>query len=906
MVPLKLCIKNFLSYGDLQEVDFTGHHLICLSGKNGHGKSALLDALTWAVWGQARKLSGSCRADQGLLRLGQRHMMVSVDFRLNDCIYRIKRELNLSRGKVTISLDFGMHNNNNSFISLTDKTVRTTQQKIDDTIRLTFDTFVNSAFLRQGQANEFSKKSPKERKDIFAAILGMTTFDEIKKLAVEKSRHAVTQHQFHTMIQDQLQHELTKKNECEQRHRLLLQEVAQALKDEELIKEQSNLLAQEKSALYAQQHQHEIVQVQHRQLCAREMEQKKLLQDHYRSWKLITKNYSNIIDYHALLDRKKKVLALINEHQQNLQESFKNQKQLAQLTQQMQELIRQYQAKEQVQIQENKITFERLLSTKASNMTQQEQLIKQQKSITSQLEEINTCIKEWYDLLTTKDEHDVQVKILEAQFEKRKAAYQEFSALGNWLTNELHIIEQKKDMVGNPGDPSCPLCEQNLSATRRRFLHTKLGTQEQAIAQKLSRLTLLVKKLKPMLIHQHQLLEQAKTHATMLISCEANCRAYEEKKSILLAQYTVLNQEIDTHKNKLVFLEDSLQHIDNFLQKTANINQLPPAACDDPIYQKLHDQIKIIEKSSTPLSVLEKMYKTAQNELAAIEHLLHDQENFRLQAAQQQFRLQEIEKIAQVLKVIKQEKVQQEITLQSYNDLADFKQKIVQQEDDIQERQRALRTRIEALFLEKGSLESALIQFNSIETDLHNRQKAAAHMREMATHYQTIAHAISKDGIQALLIEDTIPEVEQEANRLLSKLTNNQAHLFIESLRDLKRGGVKETLDIKISDAIGIRPYEMFSGGEAFRIDFALRIALSKLLARRAGTTLQTLIIDEGFGSQDEEGLAHIMDAIHALQEDFEKVIIVSHLDVMKDQFPVHLLVEKKPTGSIVKIIEND
>src|SRR5204862_5189299 len=116
--------------------------------------------------------------------------------------------------------------------------------------------------------------------------------------------------------------------------------------------------------------------------------------------------------------------------------------------------------------------------------------------------------------------------------------------------------------------------------------------------------------------------------------------------------------------------------------------------------------------------------------------------------------------------------------------------------------------------------------------------------------------------------------------------------LFIESIRDLKKGGSKETLDIKISDALGIRPYELFSGGEAFRIDFALRIAIAKLLARRAGTSLQTLIIDEGFGSQDEEGLTNIMEAIYKIQDDFSKIIIVSHLPSMKDQFPVHFFIE--------------
>jgi exonuclease SbcC len=161
-----------------------------------------------------------------------------------------------------------------------------------------------------------------------------------------------------------------------------------------------------------------------------------------------------------------------------------------------------------------------------------------------------------------------------------------------------------------------------------------------------------------------------------------------------------------------------------------------------------------------------------------------------------------------------------------------------------------------------------------------------------------------RDGIQALLIEEVIPEIEQEANRLLSKLTDNKSQIFIESLRDLKKGGVKESLDIHISDASGIRPYEMFSGGEAFRIDFSLRIAISKLLARRAGTALQTLIIDEGFGSQDEEGLQRLMDAIHAIQKDFSRIIVVSHLHALKDNFPVHFIIQKGALGSSVQVEE--
>jgi exonuclease SbcC len=170
--------------------------------------------------------------------------------------------------------------------------------------------------------------------------------------------------------------------------------------------------------------------------------------------------------------------------------------------------------------------------------------------------------------------------------------------------------------------------------------------------------------------------------------------------------------------------------------------------------------------------------------------------------------------------------------------------------------------------------------------------------------YQLIVQALGKDGIQAFLIESVIPEIEDEANDILSRLSDQQTRVFIESLRDLKSGGTRETLDIKISDALGIRPYELFSGGEAFRIDFALRIAISKLLARCAGASLQTLVIDEGFGSQDEDGLSLIIEMLYKIQDYFAKIIIVSHLPFLKDQAPVQFLVEKSAHGSTVRVIE--
>jgi ABC-type hemin transport system ATPase subunit len=70
----------------------------------------------------------------------------------------------------------------------------------------------------------------------------------------------------------------------------------------------------------------------------------------------------------------------------------------------------------------------------------------------------------------------------------------------------------------------------------------------------------------------------------------------------------------------------------------------------------------------------------------------------------------------------------------------------------------------------------------------------------------------------------------------------------------------RKTVAIQISDSSGTRDYEMFSGGEAFRVNFAIRLALSEGLAQRAGARLQTLVIDEGFGSQDIQGRQRLVE----------------------------------------------
>ncbi|NIV30008.1 MAG: hypothetical protein GWN58_11050 [Anaerolineae bacterium] len=169
--------------------------------------------------------------------------------------------------------------------------------------------------------------------------------------------------------------------------------------------------------------------------------------------------------------------------------------------------------------------------------------------------------------------------------------------------------------------------------------------------------------------------------------------------------------------------------------------------------------------------------------------------------------------------------------------------------------------------------------------------------------YTELRTAFGVRGLPAMIIEAAVPEIEAEANRLLARMTGGRMHLRFDTQRETQAGEVRETLEIKIADELGTREYSLYSGGEAFRVNFAIRIALSKLLARRAGAQLQTLVIDEGFGTQDAQGRARLVEAINAVQDDFARVLVITHIDELKDGFPTRIEVTKTAEGSAVEVV---
>ncbi|MEZ4569084.1 MAG: SMC family ATPase [Thermomicrobiales bacterium] len=204
----------------------------------------------------------------------------------------------------------------------------------------------------------------------------------------------------------------------------------------------------------------------------------------------------------------------------------------------------------------------------------------------------------------------------------------------------------------------------------------------------------------------------------------------------------------------------------------------------------------------------------------------------------------------------------------------------------------------------RGGLRRQLEELDEMEKEQAALKEESRTLSAEADAYGELTTAFGRNGIQAMVIENVLPELEDEANRILSRMTTKQLEVMFRTTREaVSSDSTIETLDIIIRDESGRRPYQMFSGGEAFRINFAIRVALSKLLARRAGASVDTLIIDEGFGTQDQHGRDGLVEAIQSVTRDFALILVITHVDELRYQFPHRIEVVKTDAGSRATLV---
>ena len=188
MRPVKLEIKGFTSFRDEQVVDFDGLDLFAIVGPTGSGKSSVLDAMTYALFGQVDRVDGSETPMREMVSQGQPRMAVALEFEVGADRYRVTRSMPRS-GATRILLQRWEGGEWRQAGEGADR-VRDANRKLQDLIGLDFDGFTRSVLLPQGKFSAFMSGDAKERRDILTDLLGLSLFDRMGKRARQVAKES--------------------------------------------------------------------------------------------------------------------------------------------------------------------------------------------------------------------------------------------------------------------------------------------------------------------------------------------------------------------------------------------------------------------------------------------------------------------------------------------------------------------------------------------------------------------------------------------------------------------------------------------------------------------------------------------------------------------------------------------
>lgn len=189
MRPLRIELKGFTSFRDEQAVDFEGLDLFAVSGQTGSGKSSLLDAMTYALFGYVERVG---RQVGQLVSQGQQRMAVKMAFRVGNERFRVTRSTSSAKGATKILLERWDGDDWRQAGEGSDR-VRDADAMIERIVGLDYDGFTRSVLLPQGRFAEFLVGEAKDRRKILTELLGLDLFVRLAARAGELKRTAGAQ-----------------------------------------------------------------------------------------------------------------------------------------------------------------------------------------------------------------------------------------------------------------------------------------------------------------------------------------------------------------------------------------------------------------------------------------------------------------------------------------------------------------------------------------------------------------------------------------------------------------------------------------------------------------------------------------------------------------------------------------
>lgn len=1004
MRPEILKLQAFGPYVKQQCINFhvfDEQHLFLIQGETGSGKTMLLDAMTYALYG---KSSGSQREDLYSMRSRfaevQDATVVDFQFQLHQRTYRFVRTITMRKKRnqeltPQMQIDAGEIVDGEFVPFFENPKLKNVEEKAVELLGLSYAQFVQVMILPQGKFEQLLTSKSEEKQEILKTLFQMERWTGInqalsdtmkqkrEQLDMKKQRREALlsgiEMQSPEEITVWLKHAGSTRRILEQevkQKQELLEQIKQEAAQQRLRKEQLTLLQQaeldwERLLQQEEDMKQLYVYLERQKELIKVLPEWNTLQQCRNIWKQRVDNLHAVAKQHELLNQQKQAAPLwqtqLQEYkgqEQNLRQKLHEAQELRPLVQQLQQLLVKENALRELQDKQQQLVEQKQkhCSELNSNKEQLRQKIETAQLTLDGLEHAAQHFVVWRQAdyheqqriqhsgkLKAEEAEEkeliLQIKLREEQLIPLQQAYDE--AMRTYLNNsavQLAALLKEHEPCPVCGSTTHPALAETKAAyqdvVQLKQLQERLDQEKEAvqgIQQQLEHVRLSIQmRLTAMQEHEkaiQTLLQQpfSQTEFTRLQQKQQQAEQLNLVLHELLQQQERLQQkqEEDAALQQLQQKQQELhtEALLNDQQRTVLQDSIPcelrsPRALNDclqQLQQELDLTVALVVKQETRLRQLEinlaqqqRDHEHAQKEEQQAKQALQASE-ISWQAVAQN-RIQEEE-----MQGLKQEDLQKrEQQLQEY---ALKKEQLKTRIQDLQQRCAAIAEQnLEALLAQQEQQMQEVEQLQLKLADITTHEAMYLQVQASITQIQKeldveepafveLAHfvrAMRGDngmGIERYVLGIMLGSITQQANQLLKLVHNGRYQIFRSdeaSGRTRKYG-----LELSIYDSFtcNTRSVVSLSGGEKFLVSLALSLALSAVVqARNGGIQLDTMFIDEGFGTLDEHSIADALAVLQIMSSSRGYVGIISHVELLKENIPAGILVEKSREGSHVQI----
>ena len=876
---MKPCTVEFQAFGpyaghelvDFEKLAARGLFLIC--GKTGTGKTMILDAITFALYG---KSSGHGRDDFEAMRCTNAAFDVTTyvrfTFENNGIYYRFERRLERKRKNLSASYMVWQKDENGTWTALFENAKeKMLNEKAEEIIGLSYEQFRQVIVLPQGQFEKFLTSDSADKEKILTSIFGEEKWQAVAQLMFEE---ATERRQQLKSLQEQISNSL-QEEACEtlaeleaviaqKKERLVAMEAAyqedacekqiRALRDRLALVSRFQDLRRGKARVRAyEEKQHD------------RAEQEKRIQDARRAEKV----KELLLELHraeaAQAERKTAVRAADQA--------------AGQAKQQAEQIFLQVTAQQQKndEIEEKKAQKIQL----TAKITDYESIAALEQNFQKQRKAAESALQEAEQEKQVYESYAPKLVMLHETYETDMEEHRKLlAAYLAGITGELaaSLVE---------GQP-CPVCGSREHP--QKAVRTEADTSKEHVEEKRAEADAVYQKLQQTMQKQEQAkkkyeekqrlaqeLQLAKETAyTRLAEMQNNLIPEIGSLAELQKKLQQLTDEIGKDTEQLQSLTKMLEQANNTVAETAAKAEL--ARQEEELTQKKQEAAMqavakgLSEHGFADIKEAEQLLM-GEKELEGMRRQIADYDAGKKAAEEQVMRLQE--------ELGRQQEPDEEAWKTELARLEKLQETYAKETAVLSETIRRLSQKAEKLALAGEGLEEKLLE---AEQDLAFAKKLRGD---------------AGTGLQRYVLGILFSSVIAAANRMLSMVHGGRYRLFRSD--EKAQGSNKRGLELKVYDKNSEEHEGRFvstlSGGEKFLASLALSIGMSTI-AQKSGIRIEALFIDEGFGSLDEDSITDAMQILGSIQQANGLVGIISHVQLLQERIPTKLRVEETEKGS--------